>query len=56
MAEKKIELNERNASNTGWDALYPKTLSDIVELRDAATGGKWVWKINNGQVYLEKTN
>lgn len=30
MAVKKIEMNERNANNTGWDVIYPKTTTDVV--------------------------
>lgn len=34
MAEKRIEIKERNTSNTGWDTIYPKTIADIVMTSD----------------------
>lgn len=43
MAEKKIEIRERNASNTGWDTIYPKTKADIVVTDD---GGNVQTKLN----------
>lgn len=37
MAEKNIQMTQRNASNTGWDELYPITKAENVKTSDGRT-------------------
>jgi len=37
MADKNIQMSQRNVANTGWDNLNPKTLSSQVFSADGAT-------------------
>lgn len=37
MSEKNIQIKQRNADNTGWEDLYPKTLGEIVVTQDGKT-------------------
>jgi hypothetical protein len=37
MADKKIQMTQRNATNDGWDNLYPKTTGDQVVASDGTT-------------------
>jgi hypothetical protein len=58
MTIKKIELQERNESNTGWDTVYQKTTSDLV-LHEATgkTAAEHMDDLNNPhQVTSEQIN
>jgi hypothetical protein len=48
MADKNIQMQERNADNTDWERIYPVTLSTNVKLIDPATGRTFVIAIQNG--------
>lgn len=36
MADKNIQMSQRNADNTGWDNLYPKSKAAIISTADGS--------------------
>jgi len=49
MADKNIQMTQRNASNTGWDNLYPITKAENVLTRDGSNLAAYLY--NNFQIY-----
>ncbi|BAD74830.1 MULTISPECIES: hypothetical protein [Geobacillus] len=49
MADKNIQMTQRNASNTGWDNLYPITKAENVLTQDGSNLAAYLY--NNFQIY-----
>lgn len=49
MADKNIQMTQRNASNTGWDNLYPITKAENVLTQDGSNLAAYL--NNNFQIY-----
>ncbi|AOT70679.1 hypothetical protein [Geosporobacter ferrireducens] len=52
MADKNIQIKQRNAENSGWDNLYPKTKGSLVEV----TGGSVEQHVTDGVSHVSSTD
>lgn len=54
MADKNLQISQRNASNTGWDNYYPVTKGENVIMDDGDTVERRTAKIENSNVFADK--